>query len=433
MRHGAIKMAFVKTKPGEDAMSGYDYSHHHSPDNAYVPGYNEKPHQSTTGGSSSSAPTSSAKRDSLSNMWHLYAKNHSAEPYTEYHKAHNANIFNHVKEHYGVEVAKAMHGHAEALRQGGIYSIRKKYNIMESEQERHPHSGLIKDLKTQHGIDMEPHWRQIPGKQVLHGQSDKYDRPEGDSSRRHQLIALIKKHGFQQANLSMPYTHPKTGATFHFGESHDMGRPIDEHRMQVELRTPHSSIHESIFHVRQLHVKEDLENIENKDKPLSSKALARKLITDFKNKKTRNRKRLRKVSDVYAKEKLQESVVNANGSQKFNELKEHPFVKNSFSTWHNPASYGENHHSFQTKLHTFPANGSTHELRAAVRPNGEHEVILTSHHKNGLDSIHGTGTGGNFHEAITNARANHFKEFSALKAMHPVRAKGLTGMNNQFD
>jgi len=114
--------------PAEDLMKGYDFSHHQSPDRNYVPGFGAK-HGSST-------KTETPKRDSLSNMWHLYAKNHSAQPYTEYHKAHNANIFNHVKEHYGVEVAKAMHGHAEALRQGGIYAIRKKYNIMEDKKDK---------------------------------------------------------------------------------------------------------------------------------------------------------------------------------------------------------------------------------------------------------------------------------------------------------
>ena len=122
-------MAFVHSKAGEDAMAGYDYSHHHSPDNIHVPGFGDKARKSTT--TSGSSSSGSSKRDSLSNLWHVYAKNHSAQPYTEQHKSHNANIFNHVKDHYGVEVAKAMHGHAEALRQGGIYAIRKKYNIME--------------------------------------------------------------------------------------------------------------------------------------------------------------------------------------------------------------------------------------------------------------------------------------------------------------
>jgi|SRR6185312_1275784 len=124
-------MALVKTKEGEDAMKGYDYSRHSSPDRNYVPGYGIKSPPSAPSTIPDSNAKSSSKRDSLSTMWHIYAKNHSANPYTEYHKAHNANIFNHVKEHYGIEVAKAMHGHAEALRQGGIYAIRKKYNIME--------------------------------------------------------------------------------------------------------------------------------------------------------------------------------------------------------------------------------------------------------------------------------------------------------------
>lgn len=124
-------MALVKTKEGEDAMKGYDYSHHSSPDRNFVPGYGTKSPPSSPSTVPNSDAKSSGKRDTLSNMWHIYAKNHSAQPYTEYHKAHNANIFNHVKEHYGIEVAKAMHGHAEALRQGGIYAIRKKYNIME--------------------------------------------------------------------------------------------------------------------------------------------------------------------------------------------------------------------------------------------------------------------------------------------------------------
>jgi len=122
-------MDFVHKKPEDDPMYGYNYDRHKSPDHNFVPGFGKKKETNASSGSS-------VKRDSLSNMWHLYAKNHSAQPYTEYHKAHNANIFNHVKEHYGVEVAKAMHGHAEALRQGGIYAIRKKYNIMEDKKDK---------------------------------------------------------------------------------------------------------------------------------------------------------------------------------------------------------------------------------------------------------------------------------------------------------
>lgn len=380
MRHGAIEMALVKTKLGEDAMAGYDWSRHQSPDRNYVPGYGQKAAEPHSSASSASSPSTGTKRDSLSNLWHIYAKNHSAEPYTEYHKAHNANIFNHVKEHYGVEVAKAMHGHAEALRQGHIYSIRKKYNIMESTD-----------------------------KAAIHAEAAQHHR-----LKMLEIIHAAKKemHGFTSEGFSKHRLYP-------------------EYQHHADQYLYHLNKHqESLDDAAKKPIKEDLEN---KDKPKSAKQVARKLITDFKNKKLRNRKRLRKVSDVYAKEKLQESVLTASGEQKFNELKEHPFVKNSFSVWHNPTSYSENHHAFQTKLHTFPANGSTHELRAAVRPSGEHEVTFISHHKNGLDSIHGTGTGSNFHEAITNARANHFKNFSALKAIHPVRAKGLFGLNNQFD
>lgn len=277
MRHGGLRMSFVHAKPGDDVMNGYDFSHHKSPDHNYVPGFGERSHQSTASSSVASKPT---KRDSLSNLWHLYAKNHSAEPYTEYHKAHNANIFNHVKQHYGVEVAKAMHGHAEALRQGHVYAIRKKYNIME--------------------------------------------------------------------------------------------------------------------------------DLENKDKPLSSKALARKLITDFKNKKIRNKKRLKKVSDAYAKQNsIQES--SDYGEQKFNELKEHPYVKSHFiGDWYK-ANYGDHHHAFQTKEHTSLKNGSKHELRAAVRPNGDHEVTLLSRHKTKNEFASGRGVGKSWDEAINKARAEHSK------------------------
>lgn len=265
----------VKTKPGEDAMAGYNWQHHQSPDRNYVPGYGQKAAGPRPSVSSASSPSTGTKRDSLSNLWHLYAKNHSAEPYTEYHKAHNANIFNHVKEHYGVEVAKAMHGHAEALRQGHIYSIRKKYNISE--------------------------------------------------------------------------------------------------------------------------------DLENKDKPKSTKELARKYIARFRDQKVRNRKRLKKISKIY------ESVLDAQGEQKFNELKEHPYVKSHFiGDWYK-TSYGDNHHAFQTREHTSLKNGSKHELRAAVRPNGDHEVTLLSHHKTKNEFASGRGVGKSWDEAINKARAEHTK------------------------
>lgn len=346
-------MTFVHAKPGDDVMAGYDMAHHQSPDRNYVPGFGAKKSQP-------SSNSNSPKRDSLSNYWHIYAKNHSAQPYTEREKAFNANIFNHVKEHYGVEVAKAMHGHAEALRQGGIYSIRKKYNIMENNKPR------LKKLITTVEIDPE---------------QEAYER----------------------------------------GRAKELEKDREEYKRDAENDKNERS------------KKNMNEDLGNEDKPMTAKELARKYIARFKEQKVRNRKRMRKVSDVYEKEKLQESILNSNGEQKFNELKNHPFVKNTFSQWHNPTSYGENHHSFQTKLHTFPYNGSTHDMRATVNPNGEHAVTFTSNHKNGLDSISGSGKGNNFHDAITNARANHLKAFNSLKTIHPKLAKGLSGLNNQFD
>lgn len=350
MRHGAIEMALVKTKPGEDAMAGYDYSHHHSPDSAYVPGFGEKNHQSTSGSSSSSAPASS-KRDSLSNLWHLYAKNHSAEPYTEYHKAHNANIFNHVKEHYGVEVAKAMHGHAEALRQGHIYSIRKKYNISES--------------------------LSIPDKLEIHGKA-------AEMYRRHMIDTLDRAK--KDTNFTDIQSHPLYREyQYHAGQYTHHINKYQEALKQATGRRP---------------VNEDLEN---KDKPKSTKELARKYIARFRDQKVRNRKRLKKISKIY------ESTLDAQGEQKFNELKEHPYVKSHFiGDWYK-TSYGDNHHAFQTREHTSLKNGSKHELRAAVRPNGDHEVTLLSHHKTKNEFASGRGVGKSWDEAINKARAEHTK------------------------
>lgn len=324
-------MSFVHAKPGDDVMNGYDFSHHKSPDHNYVPGFGERSHQSTASSSVASKPT---KRDSLSNLWHLYAKNHSAEPYTEYHKAHNANIFNHVKQHYGVEVAKAMHGHAEALRQGHVYAIRKKYNIMEIE----------KPKKIPTDVD------------IIDPEQEAYDK----------------------------------------GRIKELERDREEYKRDAENSRKEKS------------KKKMDEDIENKDKPLSSKALARKLITDFKNKKIRNRKRLKKVSDVYAKQNsIQES--SDYGEQKFSELKEHPYVKSHFiGDWYK-ANYGDHHHAFQTKEHTSLKNGSKHELRAAVRPNGDHEVTLLSHHKTKNEFASGRGVGKSWDEAINKARAEHSK------------------------
>lgn len=239
-------MSFIRAKPESDAMAGYNYSRHHSPDNAYVPGYNEKPHQSTSG-SSGPSTTSSAKRDSLSNFWHIYAKNHSAEPYTEYHKAHNANIFNHVKEHYGVEVAKAMHGHAEALRQGHIYSIRKKYNISES--------------------------LSLPDKLEIHGKA-------AEMYRRHMIDTIDRAK--KDTNFTDIQSHPLYREyQYHAGQ---YTHHINKYQEALEQATGRKPVNE---------------DIENKDKPKSTKELARKYISRFREEKARNRKRLRKVSRFY--------------------------------------------------------------------------------------------------------------------------------------
>lgn len=127
---------FVHAKPSDDPMYGYNFKSHQSADRNFVPGFGQHASSAPSHATSTASHVAPAKvqRDRLSNLWHTYAQNHSANPYTEYHKTYNANIFNHVKERYGIEVAKAMHGHAEALRQGGIYAIRKKYNIMEDKE-----------------------------------------------------------------------------------------------------------------------------------------------------------------------------------------------------------------------------------------------------------------------------------------------------------
>lgn len=71
-------------------------------------------------------------RDDLSKMFHQYAINHSANPYTSAEKQHNANIYGYVKKAYGKDTADDMHRHAEAMRTNDVYGIRAKYNIQEA-------------------------------------------------------------------------------------------------------------------------------------------------------------------------------------------------------------------------------------------------------------------------------------------------------------
>lgn len=72
-------------------------------------------------------------RDDLSKMFHQYAINHSANPYTSAEKQHNANIYGYVKKAYGKDTADDMHRHAEAMRSNDVYGIRAKYHIQEAE------------------------------------------------------------------------------------------------------------------------------------------------------------------------------------------------------------------------------------------------------------------------------------------------------------
>lgn len=233
-------VSFVHAKPGDDVMNGYDHNRHQSPDHNYVPGYGER---NAASPAVSKQPTASVsggkKRDSLSNMWHTYAKNHSAEPYTEYHKAFNANIFNHVKSHYGIEVAKAMHGHAEALRQGHIFAIRKKYNIMESNE-------TSSELHLKAMRDAEKHMRQTS--------KDDHDG---------------KNKVTMTSYFHVPGTYP--------------------------------SIRESILPAN------DIRNPQDRSIQ-SRKALVRRLLAQFREKEIRNRKRLKKVSNVYAQQNLDSSA-----------------------------------------------------------------------------------------------------------------------------
>ena len=71
-------------------------------------------------------------RDDLSKMFHQYAINHSANPYTPAEKQHNANIYGYVKKAYGKDTADDMHRHAEAMRSNDVYGIRAKYHIQEA-------------------------------------------------------------------------------------------------------------------------------------------------------------------------------------------------------------------------------------------------------------------------------------------------------------
>lgn len=75
-----------------------------------------------------------AHRNELSKLWHIYAINHSASPYTSVEHQHNANIYHHVSGKFGKQTADDMHRHAEAMRSSGTYTLRNKYHIDEKVQ-----------------------------------------------------------------------------------------------------------------------------------------------------------------------------------------------------------------------------------------------------------------------------------------------------------